>query len=109
MSLPALSLQGKVNPRTRSILMFSNSNQISRFASLQVQRGDLDLNFVVLLFKRMEIIVYFHNRYPPDHSQRGCTSIAIVDLKSSEAIQAAEELTEYATCQYIENLSPVSF
>ena len=48
-------------------------------------------------------IVYFHNRYSPDHFQRGCTSIAIVDLKSSEATQAAEELTEYATCQYIEN------
>jgi NAD(P)-dependent dehydrogenase (short-subunit alcohol dehydrogenase family) len=41
----------------------------------------------------------------PDHFQRGCTSIAIVDLKSSEATQAAEELTEYATCQYIENQS----
>jgi len=31
--------------------------------------------------------------------QAGCTSIAIVDLKSSEATQAAEELTEYATSQ----------
>jgi NAD(P)-dependent dehydrogenase (short-subunit alcohol dehydrogenase family) len=41
----------------------------------------------------------------PDHIQRGCTSIAIVDLKSSEATQAAEELTEYGTCQYIENQS----
>jgi len=29
--------------------------------------------------------------------QAGCTSIAIVDLKSSEATQAAEELTEYGT------------
>ena len=39
-----------------------NANQTSRFAWLQVQRGDLDMNFVVLLFKRMKI-VYFHNRY----------------------------------------------
>jgi len=31
--------------------------------------------------------------------QAGSTSIAIVDLKSSEATQAAEELTEYATSQ----------
>ena len=40
----------------------SNANQTPRFAWLQVQRGDLDMNFVVLLFKRMEI-VYFSNRY----------------------------------------------
>jgi hypothetical protein len=38
-----------------------NANQTPRFAWLQVQRGDLDMNFVVLLFKRMEI-VYFRNR-----------------------------------------------
>jgi len=44
----------------------------------------------------------FSQSFFPDHSQRGCTSIAIIDLKSSEATQAAEELTEYATCQYIE-------
>ena len=78
-----------------------NINQTPRFAWLQVQRGDLDTNFVVLLFKRMEF-VYFQS-FLPDHSQRGCTSIVIVDLKSSEATQAAEELTEYATCQYFEN------
>ena len=39
-----------------------NANQTPRFAWLQVQRGDLDMNFVVLLFKRMET-VYFRNRY----------------------------------------------
>ena len=86
-----------------------NANQTPRFAWLLVQRGDLVMNFVVLLFKRM-VIIYFHNRCS-HYSQRGCTSIAIVDLKSSEAIQAAEELTEYATCQYIEIqklLSPLS-
>ena len=48
---------------TRCILMSPNTNQNPRFVSLQVQRGDLDLNFVVLLFKRMEI-VYFHISYP---------------------------------------------
>ena len=39
-----------------------NANQTPRFAWLQVQRGDLDMNFVVLLFKRMEFI-YFRDRY----------------------------------------------
>ena len=45
----------------------------------------------------------FHDCYSLIILKRGCTSIAIVDLKASEATQAAEELTEYGTCQYIEN------
>lgn len=32
--------------------------------------------------------------------QAGCTSLAILDLRSSEATLAAEELTSYATSQY---------
>ena len=40
----------------------TNANQTRRFAWLQVQQGDLDMNFVVLLFKRMGI-VYFRSRH----------------------------------------------
>jgi hypothetical protein len=78
-----------------------------RFVSLQGQLEDWGWSFVVRSFSRRSLYLEPDVRsFTIPHVSSGCTAVAILDLKESEAQAAAEELITFARGAYEARFDP---